>query len=144
VNCKVKFVHSSCNNSILCSFSYSVKCYLILRYQPCVIIFSCLSSRWSECPSPCCLVQEHGFDVHECNKNGWTALHLASRNGHLHIVRELIEKINVDVFTTKLVWCLLFAYLNTQQSLVPYHDLYTPPYIIPSLYIQTLVLSGIK
>jgi ankyrin repeat protein len=90
------------------------------------------------------LIGECGLDPVTGNKNGWTALHYASRCGHLHIVRELIEKINVDVFTTKLVWCLLFAYLNTQQSLVPYHDLYTPPYIIPSLYIQTLVLSGIK
>ena len=30
-------------------------------------------------------------------QDGWTALHLASRYGHLHIVRELVEEMDANV-----------------------------------------------
>ena len=34
-------------------------------------------------------------------QTGWTPFHIAARNGHLHIVRELVEKLNADVLATK-------------------------------------------
>ena len=36
-------------------------------------------------------------------QDGWTALHYASRYGHLHIVRELVEEMDANVLATKQV-----------------------------------------
>ena len=41
-------------------------------------------------------------------QDGWSPVHVAARNGHLHIVRELVEKLNADVLATKPV-CLWFT-----------------------------------
>ncbi|XP_018652716.1 putative ankyrin 2,3/unc44 [Schistosoma mansoni] len=38
------------------------------------------------------LINEHNADVHACNANGLNALHLASKEGHAEVVRELIER----------------------------------------------------
>ncbi|TNN08392.1 Ankyrin-2 isoform 1 [Schistosoma japonicum] len=38
------------------------------------------------------LINEHNADVHTCNANGLNALHLASKEGHADVVRELIER----------------------------------------------------
>ena len=40
-------------------------------------------------------------------QDGWSPVHVAARSGHLHIVRELVEKLNADVLATKPV-CLWF------------------------------------
>ncbi|KAJ7849626.1 hypothetical protein B0H14DRAFT_865240 [Mycena olivaceomarginata] len=37
------------------------------------------------------LLIQHNISVDFVDNDGWTALHLASRNGHLNIVRLLIE-----------------------------------------------------
>ena len=34
-------------------------------------------------------------------QNGWAPLHFSARYGHLHIVKELIGKMNADVFVVK-------------------------------------------
>ena len=34
-------------------------------------------------------------------QSGWKPVHIAAREGHLHIVRELVEKRNADVLATK-------------------------------------------
>ncbi len=38
-------------------------------------------------------------------QDGWSPVHVAACSGHLHIVRELVEKLNADVLATKPV-CL--------------------------------------
>nr|CAH8861327.1 unnamed protein product [Trichobilharzia regenti] len=38
------------------------------------------------------LITEHNADVHACNANGLNALHLASKEGHAAVVRELIDR----------------------------------------------------
>ena len=36
-------------------------------------------------------------------QDGWTALHYASRYGHLHMVRELVEEMDANVLATNQV-----------------------------------------
>ena len=40
--------------------------------------------------------------------DGWAPLHYSARYGHLHILKELIEKMNADVFVEKPVCVNLF------------------------------------
>ena len=65
-------------------------------------------------------------------QEGWAPLHRSARYGHLHIVRELIEKMNVDVLAQKPVrHCVDLSFVFNGWSVTDEYIMYSD-YIGPS------------
>ncbi|XP_026566772.1 ankyrin-3-like [Pseudonaja textilis] len=56
---------------------------------------------------------KNGVDINICNQNGLNALHLASKEGHVEVVSELIQRgANVDAATKVWSWYMKLALLS--------------------------------
>ena len=73
------------------------------------------------------LIDNHNFDVHMADKNGWTGLHHSARNGSHELVKYFADiGTDINLKTSNGENCLhiaaLYGHLNLCKTLIDYHN----------------------